>query len=75
VSTTSTVERPSVLCECFVDGVIDYLVDEVVEPARSGGSDVHAGPLAYRFEALENLDFVGAICWRLLGLRGFGCHV
>ena len=36
----------------LVDRVVDDLVDEVVEAAKAGGSDVHAGPLAYRLEAL-----------------------
>ena len=30
----------------LVDGVVDDLVDQVVEPGRAGGSDVHPGPFA-----------------------------
>jgi hypothetical protein len=69
------VDVRGVPCERLVDGVVDDLVDEVMQPAGSGGSDVHAGPFAYRFEALENLDVVGAVFWRLLGLGRFGCHM
>ena len=65
----------AVACERLVDGVVDDLVDEVVEPAGPGRPDVHARPLANRFEALENLDVISAVCRLLLGLRGFGCHV
>ena len=28
----------------LVDGVVDYLPNQVVEPTRAGRSDVHAGP-------------------------------
>ena len=42
--------------ERLVDGVVDDLVDQVVQSARTGRADVHAGPLANRFESLENLD-------------------
>ena len=44
----------AVTLERLVDGVVDDLVDEMVEPAKAGGADVHAGPLAYRLEALQN---------------------
>ena len=30
-------------CERLVDGVVDDLVDEVVEPTRAGRADVHPG--------------------------------
>ena len=42
--------------ERFVDRVVDDLVDQVVEAARPGGADVHAGTLADRVEALEDCD-------------------
>ena len=45
----------------LVDGVVDDLVDEVVEAGRTGGSDVHPGPLPDRFETLENGDVLGGI--------------
>ena len=45
----------------LVDGVVDDLVDHVVEPGRAGGADVHAGALADGLEALEHLDRVGAV--------------
>ena len=37
------------------------LVDEVMEASRPGGADVHAGPLADRLEALEDLDILGVV--------------
>ena len=49
--------------ERFVDGVVDHLVDEVVEAARAGGADVHAGPFADRLEAFEDLDILGVVVW------------
>ena len=45
----------------LVDGVVDDFPDEVVETGQTGGSDVHAGPLADRVETLQNLDVLGAV--------------
>ena len=40
----------------LVDGVVDDLVDEVVEAAQTGRADVHPGPQADGLEALEDRD-------------------
>ena len=40
----------------LVDGVVDALVDEVVQAFGSGAADVHARALADRLESLEHLD-------------------
>ena len=53
--------RVAVAGERLVDGVVDDLVDEVVQTARAGRADVHAGALANRFESLEHLDLVRAV--------------
>ncbi len=45
----------------LVDGVVDHLVDEVMEASRPRGADVHAGPLADRLEALKDLDISGVV--------------
>jgi hypothetical protein len=45
----------------LVDRVVDDFVDEVVEATLAGRADVHAGPLADRFEALENRDVGGGV--------------
>ena len=37
----------------LVDGVVDDLLDQVVQAALAGRADVHAGPLADRLEALR----------------------
>ena len=55
VGVDGDVDAGAVAGEGFVDRVVDDLVDEVVEAARPGGADVHAGPLADRLEALEDL--------------------
>ena len=47
--------------ERFVDRVVDDLVDEVVQPLRPGGADVHGWPLADGFQPFEHLDLVGAV--------------
>ena len=55
------VDLVAVAGERLVDRVVDDLVDEVVQPRRAGGADVHGGTLADRLEAFENLDLVGAV--------------
>ena len=45
----------------LVDSVVDDLPDEVVKTGQTGGSDVHAGPLADGVETLEHLDVLGAV--------------
>ena len=45
----------------LVHRVVDDLPDEVVQPALTGGTDVHAGSLADRFEALQHLDRRGVV--------------
>jgi hypothetical protein len=52
----------------LVDRVVHHLVDEMVEPARAGRADVHAGPLANGFEALEDGDVLGPVGIPLLRL-------
>ena len=47
-------------------------VDEVVQTARTGGADVHAGTLADRLEPLEHLDVAGVVC--SCALLGPGCQ-
>ena len=53
--------------ERLVDGVVDDLVDEVMEAARARRADVHARALAHRIEAAEDRDLTGrvvAVLWR-----------
>ena len=45
----------------FVDGVVDDLVDEMVQTGRTGRPDVHRGPLPDRFEPFQDLDALGRI--------------
>src|SRR5690606_24446766 len=61
----------AIACQGFVDGVVHDLEDHVVQ-ARAVGSvaDVHAGPLAYGFQALEHLDRIGAVAGGRGGLGG-----
>jgi hypothetical protein len=40
----------------LVDRVVHHLVDQVVEPRRAGGADVHGRPLADRLQPLQDLD-------------------
>ena len=47
--------------EGFVDRVVDDLPQAVHQATRVGGPDVHAGPLAYGVEALEDQQVVGVV--------------
>jgi hypothetical protein len=52
--------------ECFIDRVVDYFVDKVVEAAFTGGTDVHAGTLTDCFKAFKNRNrtcIVVAVVW------------
>ena len=60
-----TVTCVGVAGERLVDGVVDDLVDHVVQArAVVGVADIHAGPLAHRIEALEDLDGFRAVIGR-----------
>ena len=45
----------------FVDGVVDYFVDQVVQPHFAGGADIHGGPQAHRFQAFQHFDTRGIV--------------
>src|SRR5581483_6033827 len=47
--------------ERLVDGVVDDLVDEVMEAPRAGRADVHARPQPDRLETLENGDVLSGV--------------
>ena len=49
-------------CHGFVNGVVDHLVDQVVQSGGRGVADIHGGTMAYRRQALQNLDAVGVVC-------------
>ena len=55
------VDARAVAGERLVDGVVDDLVDEVVQSAHAGGPDVHAGSLANRLETLEHGDVLRVV--------------
>jgi len=57
--------------ERFVDRVVDDLVDHVMQArAVIGVADIHAGALAHRVEATQDLDAVGAVFGGSVGLVG-----
>ena len=69
------VDAVAVAGKRLVDRVVDDLVDQVVQAAHTGRADVHAGPLAHGFEALEDGDVLGVVAGaRLAGLVGVVCQ-
>ena len=67
-------DRGGVAGHDFVDGVVDTLVDEVMEGAESGSTDIHAGALADRLESLENLDRLRGVIFRVGEASGWFFH-
>ena len=57
----------------LVDRVVDDLPDQVVQPALTGRTDVHARALAHRLEALEHLDGGGVVLDALQVRCSGGC--
>ena len=55
----------------LVDGVIDDLIDQMVESAGTGRTDVHAGTHPDRFETFEDLDLLGTIVFLDDGVHFF----
>jgi hypothetical protein len=52
----------------FVDGVVDDLVDKVMQSSLVGGADVHTRPLAHGFQAFQNLNlFCGVLIFSHIG--------
>src|SRR5450759_2329995 len=47
--------------ERLVDRVVDDLVDQMVQALWTGGTNVHARPLAHGFETLQNLDVLSRV--------------
>jgi len=54
-------DRAGVAGHGFVDGVVDDLVDHVVQAGGTRRPDVHAGSLPNRLESLEDLDRLSAV--------------
>jgi hypothetical protein len=48
-------------CESLVNGVVDDLVDEVMEASRARRTDVHTWAQADRLEAFEHGDVFSGI--------------
>jgi hypothetical protein len=54
----------AVASECFVYGVIDHFENHVVKAsAVIGVTDIHAGPLADRFQPFQNLNAAFVVDW------------
>ena len=70
------VDLVAVAGQRLVDRVVDDLVDQVVQPARAGRSDVHARPLADGLEPFQDRDVLCVVGALLLSVTGVGvCHV
>jgi hypothetical protein len=54
-------------CEGFINGVIDDLIDQVVQSAGTGRTDIHSGTFAYGFETFENLNLACTVAAVIYG--------
>jgi hypothetical protein len=61
-------DRVAVARERLVDGVVDDLVDQVVQATFAGGADVHARAFADRLEPFEDRDRTRVVS-RTVGCR------
>src|SRR5947209_10506567 len=52
--------------QCLVHCVVDNFVDKVMQATLTGGTDVHARPLANRLKSLENGDVLCVVTALLL---------
>ena len=55
----------------LVDGVVDDLVDQVMQSRTGSGTDIHGRALAHRGQAFEHLDALGAVLVVVLIGHGF----
>ena len=51
----------AVACQGFVDGIVDHLINQVVQAAEVDVADVHGGAHAHGFETFENGDVTSAV--------------
>ena len=70
------VDQVAIARERLVDGVVDHLIDHVVQArAVIGVADIHARPLAHGIEAFQHFDGFGAVIGRGFSLAfGSWCH-
>jgi hypothetical protein len=62
IGTDGDLDVVAIARQGLVDGVVDNLVHEMVQSPVPGRPDVHAGPLAHRFQAFEYLDVTRVVC-------------
>ena len=58
----------AVACKMFVDGVVDDLIDQVIESLAGGTSDIHSRSFADCVQSLQNGDRICIVCF-------LGCHI
>ena len=56
--------------QCLIYGVVDGLIDQMVQPGDVRGADVHARALADRAQPFENLDVLRPVTVLLCRLHG-----
>jgi hypothetical protein len=61
VGLKNDVDFCGVTSHSLIDRVVDYFINEVVEPSLACGADIHARTLTDSIKALEDRDSAGVI--------------
>ncbi len=75
VGTDSANDMIAVAGQGFIDGVVDDLANEMMEPSLIGVADVHAWSPTNTLESLKDLNLIGVVSWFREGVFQSGCHV
>ena len=51
----------TISCQRFVDGIVNYLIHEMMKTTLTGGSNIHTRALADWFKPLKNLDIFSVV--------------
>src|SRR5690242_87736 len=68
------VDLRAVPSQSLIHGVVDHLINQVVEPRFSRRPDIHRGTLPNRLETFQHLDRAGIVLFRRVRRRYFVCH-
>ena len=59
----------TIACKCFVDSVVNYLVNKVMQTLWSCGTDIHTGSYTDRFKTFQYLYLIFVVVVAFVDLR------
>ncbi|MNW64293.1 hypothetical protein D3C74_425670 [compost metagenome] len=57
----SNLDMVTVTCERFIDTVVHYFPDQMMQTFGTGGTDIHPRTFPYGFQSFKNLNFICTI--------------